>query len=58
MTVPAFVIISLASKQFDRYVIVVMPFVALAVGLGSVHCWHWHWSRRGCRSRPRPGRPC
>jgi hypothetical protein len=49
--IPALIILSLASKQFDRYVLVVVPFLALAVGLGLDALW------RLLRPRLRSARP-
>jgi hypothetical protein len=39
VAIPAFVGLSLASKQIDRYVLVVLPFLALGVGLGIDALW-------------------
>jgi hypothetical protein len=44
--IPAFVALSLASKQFDRYVLVILPFLALGVGIGIDALWGRLRSRR------------
>jgi hypothetical protein len=35
LAVPAFVVLSLSAKLYDRYVLLVLPHLALAVGLGA-----------------------
>jgi hypothetical protein len=40
VAVPAFVGLSLSSHQFERYVLAVLPFLALAVGIGVGATWN------------------